>query len=354
MERSKWPIHLVDEEEVRAWIASTLPDVSAVEGPIKIEQVKSWGVVARFRVLSQGGDAQEVIFKASHLPLFTYGPVVDQRLMRYCPEHVPVLLGSQRWADKAWMLYQPFAGTRVSAQLSEATLCQIAVTFTQVQSRITQAPTSDFAAIPRTSIAALPAQFAAVVQEIEERQWPIWHNDERWLLTEFQIPDDLIPRLKAFSTQFAHWAAELAAMRWPDTIEHADLQADNAAFAQGGTMILFDWEEATLGCPFLSLYRLLDDARTLDIQAGRTAIIYDGRYAPSELAVRQAYIEALPWQTLSERGRAFDLAMCLAPVRAIHDGMVFAAAQGWAKGIPPQVAMLSTQALLRWEAFARR
>ena len=119
-------------------------------------------------------------------------------------------------------------------------------------------------------------------------------------------------------------------------------------------MILFDWEEATLGCPFLSLYRLLDDARTLDIQAGRTAIIYDGRYAPSELAVRQAYIEALPWQTLPERGRAFDLAMCLAPVRAIHDGMGFAAAQGWPKGIPPQVAMLSTQALLRWEAFARR
>ena len=80
----------------------------------------------------------------------------------------------------------------------------------------------------------------------------------------------------------------------------------------------------------------------------------DELYSPSEQAIRQAYVAAIPWRSLAERERAFDLAMCLAPIRTIHDGILFAATQGWRNGIPPQVDMLSMQALRRWEAMTGR
>lgn len=351
MEISSWPANLLSVQAVRAWIATSLPEVVNVEGPTKIEQVKSWGVVARFRVQPKEDNEQEVIFKASHLSLFTYGPDVDQLLMRHCPDHVPELRFSQQWQDKAWMLYRPFSAPRVSAQLSVEALCYIATTFAQMQTRIATVPMTELAAIPRTQVTALPIQFAIVMQEIINRQWHIWHKDEPWLLTEFHIPDDFVAQLNSFKARFANWVNELAAMGWPDTIEHADLQVDNATLDQDGQILIFDWEEATIGCPFFSLSRLLDDARTLDQEQGRIDGAYKEFYSPSELAIRQAYIEALPWQTLAERGRAFDLAICLAPIREISQGIIFAAAQGWQKGIPPQVAMLSTQALRRWETF---
>lgn len=352
MERLIWPDDLLDEAQVRSWIATTVPAVSTVAGPIKIEQVKSWGVVARFTVRFNDHREQEVVFKASHLPLFTYGPVVDQLLMRYCPDYAPELLGWQQWDERAWMLYRPFSAPRVSTQMSAERLSQIATTFAYLQTRIAEAPPAEVTAIPRTVVAALPTQFEAVIREIVDRQWQIWHNDEPWLLEEFQIPADLIRRLRAFTAQVARWADELASIDWPATIEHADLQADNAVLTTAGTILLFDWEEATIGCPFFSLYRLLDDARTLDTEQGWRPQTYADWYSPSELVVRQAYIKAIPWHSVPERTRAFDLAMCLAPIRAIHDGILFAAAQGWPKGIPPQVAMLSAQALRRWEALA--
>lgn len=264
MERLIWPDDLLDEAQVRSWIATTVPAVSTVAGPIKIEQVKSWGVVARFTVRFNDHREQEVVFKASHLPLFTYGPVVDQLLMRYCPDYAPELLGWQQWDERAWMLYRPFSAPRVSTQMSAERLSQIATTFAYLQTRIAEAPPAEVTAIPRTVVAALPTQFEAVIREIVDRQWQIWHNDEPWLLEEFQIPADLIRRLRAFTAQVARWADELASIDWPATIEHADLQADNAVLTTAGTILLFDWEEATIGCPFFSLYRLLDDARTLE------------------------------------------------------------------------------------------
>lgn len=351
MEISSWPSNLLSEQAVRSWIATNLPEVVSVEGPTKIEQVKSWGVAARFRVQFQTTAEQDVIFKASHSPIYTYGPDVDQLLMRYCPDQVPELLAWQAWPDKAWMLYRPFAAPHVSAQLSIEALCQIAMTMAQIQIRITEAPLSAFTALPRTAVTTLPTEFTVVMQDIMDRQWQIWQDDEPWLLTEFHVPDDLMPRLWAFTRQITDWADELAAMHWPDTIEHADLQADNAALADDGAMLIFDWEEGSIGCPFFSLFRLLFDARQLDIEQGRSPAVYDGNYSPGELAIRQVYIETLPWRTLAERARAFDLAMCLAPFRTIHNGMLFAAAQGRIKGNPRECAMLSSWAVQRWEAF---
>lgn len=351
MEIPSWPANLLSVQAVRSWIATRLPEVVSVEGPTKIEQVKSWGVAARFRVQFKATGEQEVIFKASHSPLYTYGPHVDQLLMHYCPDQVPELLGWQTWPDKAWMLYRPFAAPHVSAHFSIAALCQIAKTMAQIQIRIAEAPLSAFTAIPRTAVATLPTEFAVVMQDIMDRQWQIWQDDEPWLLTEFHVPDDLMPRLWTFTGQVTDWAEELAALHWPDTIEHADLQADNAALAGDGSMLIFDWEEGSIGCPFFSLFRLLFDARQLDIEQGRSPAIYAGNYSPGELAIRQVYIETIPWRTLAERARAFDLAMCLAPFRTIYNTMLFATAQGRPQVVPSVCARLSSWAVCRWETF---
>jgi hypothetical protein len=51
-------------------------------------------------------------------------------------------------------------------------------------------------------------------------------------------------------------------------------------------------------------------------------------------------------------GRAFELAMCLAPIKTIHEGSAFAQARGRPFGVPAQAAMLVGTALRRWDGFA--
>ncbi len=49
-----WPDALIDVAEVRAWITAVYPNQPTVTGPINIDYVKKWGVVAHFQVTTAG------------------------------------------------------------------------------------------------------------------------------------------------------------------------------------------------------------------------------------------------------------------------------------------------------------
>jgi hypothetical protein len=346
-----WPsAPLPSADEAALWISRTLPGQPSVEGPLRVEHVKGWGVVARFRVARAETGGQEVIFKASHLPLFTHAPRIDEMLMRCCPGDTPQLLAAQSWGDHVWSLYQPFAGTLVTALKSVDAIGQLAEQFARIQVRVADLPPEATAGIPRSSLADLPAQFDAVLQDVVDKQWAVWQARR---MAQHQIPTDLVARLAAFRPRLLAWAAELAAFGWPLTIDHVDLHSDNAVLTPAGRILIFDWEEATLGLPGLSMDRLLDDARALDEERGHVPPHWDGgRYSPAELAVRDAYLRVLPWGSLADRQRAFDLALCLAPIKTTHEGRVFGIAQGWPNGAAGQAAQLLTKACRRWATHA--
>jgi hypothetical protein len=119
-----------------------------------------------------------------------------------------------------------------------------------------------------------------------------------------------------------------------------------------GGILIYDWEEANLSCPFFSLDRLLDDARPLHLRIGSPINTSDQLpYTPAELAVRSAYLAEIPWGNYAERERGFDLAMCLGPIKTAYEAIGLAEALGWEEGSPHILAWALGRALPRWRAI---
>ncbi len=351
MKKPDWPVELIDEEEVRNWISNVLVNHTTVEGPASIDRLKPRGIVARFNIQNIKYGKQEIVFKASHLPLFTYGPFVDKLLMEYCPDSVPEMLEWQAWPDKTWIIFRPFSAQLTSTMPGLEPIIKIAQSFAQIQTIIAGIPITKKENIPHTKVCNVPEQFEKIIQDIEDRQWKIWSNDRAEFMDPFQIPDDLCNKLRTNLPKINRWTDELSSMNWPDTIDHVDLHNSNAAMFPDGRLLIFDWEEALISCPFFSIDRLLNDARDLDIDRKLVSKNYDGKYSQSELFVRKAYLEAIPWKSYPERERGFDIAMCLSPIKTAYEGFIFAQERNLKNGLSYQTAMCITRALRRWESL---
>ena len=128
----RWPDHLVDASNVRAWISSVLPGHPRVDGPTKVLHVKTWGVIARFAIRTSNARpvassttdtplipttrterAGDVVFKASYISLFAHTPFAYELLGRCCPNDVPQLLAWDAGPGRMWTLFRLFEGVRV-------------------------------------------------------------------------------------------------------------------------------------------------------------------------------------------------------------------------------------------------
>ncbi len=348
-----WPADLLDAAEAADWIAAVLPGRPAVAGPIEIYRSKEWGVTARFAVGTTrhnssrpaGGDPRQpdgVVFKASSLPLFSSSPAVYELLTPRFPDCAPELLAWDRRGEQTWTLFRPFAGRKLSEVRSLEGLVELARTVARIQAGIARLPHGETARLPYLSVQTLPVLFEALLRDIRDRHLALWRADG-WLAARgIALPDDPRGALARFQQRVEAWSAELKAGGWPDAIDHVDLHTDNAVLQDDGRVLIYDWEEAIVGCPFFSLDRLLADAREYATGA-------DGVGAAR--AVRDAYLDALPWQTRERRGRALDLALRLAPIKTAYEGEIFAEARGWADGHPRLTAWCMARALQRWGAL---
>lgn len=335
-----WPSELVEAAEVRAWIAHALPRQPGVVGPLAVFQAKEWGVTARFGATSGGSSTEyDIVFKASALPLFRDAPLVESLLSRTCPAMVPELLAWERRGNAAWMLYRAFSGVSVAAMGDLSPLLGMARVLAAIQGSIAVLAESELAPLPRVPLREFPAIFDTVLADVRARQLAFWRDEGRDLVAQFSLPDDVGERMAAFRREIPRWVDELAAGGWPLSLDHVDLQSDNAVVRPGGGILIYDWEEANLSCPFFSLDRLLDDARDL---AGE-----DG-----ERQLRAAYLDALPWGTRVARERALSVALCLSPLKHAYEALRLADALGWREGAPHVTAWALARALPRWQAFA--
>ncbi len=345
-----WPASLIDAEQVRAWIASALPGQPRILGPVLVHQAKAWGVTASFAVAAVTPDqSRELIFKASLLPLFVRAPRIYALLSRRCPGVTPSLLASSTpRPGQTWSLFAPFDGDSIEDLHTLAALGDMARTLASIQAACADLSPHEQSDLPRSPVEQIPAQFDTVLADLRQRQRPLWHTSARALASQFGIPDDAVERLETFRAPVSRWTDELLAVGIPQSLDHVDLHWGNAVRQQDGRILIHDWEEATLSCPLFSLDRLLNDARELDLGEEAAWSSYAGQplYTSSELALRDAYLEALPWQAGAHR--AFDLAMLLAPIKTAHESLLFANALGWGDEPSLAAAWCVSRMLARW------
>lgn len=349
-----WPESLIQAGAVRAWIASVLPGTPEVVGPILVHQAKEWGVTASFA--ATGTEAREVVFKAAWHPLFHEAPRVYALLDRHCAGRVPALLAEARHGRQTWTLFAAFEGVPIEEVHTQEALIALARRAAEIQTAIAALSPEELDGLPRMPMGNLPVMFEAVLRNVRERQRPLWRGSAEDLAEQFAIPPDAVERLEAFQPALAEWTRELMAAPIPVSLDHVDLHWGNAVLRPDGSVLIFDWEEAMLSCPLFSLDRLLNDARELDLgEAAAWAGMLGGPlYTPTEAALRDAYLDALPWGTRDERARAFELAIRLAPVKTAYEGIQFAGALGW-DGEPSLVtAWAVSRMLARWTATPGR
>jgi len=137
-------------EAVKDWICKALPGQPKVIGPTQIYQVKEWSIVAKFSAIISDR-SQEVVFKACHLSLFIYSPLVYELIWRHCPDHTPEILTHEVWKDKVWYLFRPFSGQVISSIEDGGPIAEVARVFAEIQCALTDLPPSAFRSIPRVA-----------------------------------------------------------------------------------------------------------------------------------------------------------------------------------------------------------
>lgn len=344
-----WPHHFLSLAGIERWIAGALSPTRGSVADVRLTEVyeaKTRAVTGCFSVRASGGRDGDVVFKATLQPLFYYAPLVDRLVMRVCPEHVPELLAAEvlsgptfseghpttaiapemidRQQRRLYSLYRPFSGSSVrsllkatadgdSSALAAATQAVTAVSraFARIQVGVADAPAVAKETIPRLPVTRLPVLYDDLLRRIERQYLP------RWLDGEGDYPDDLpeprvaFTQLTSMRDAVAAWTHELAAGAWPETIDHVDLQPSNAVVTDGGRVLLFDWEESLLSCPFFSIEQWMT------------------RTGPCGAAARDAYLDALPWGTRPQRERALEVAVRLLEIKDYHTLEVIRDAEGF-------------------------
>jgi hypothetical protein len=192
----------------------------------------------------------------------------------------------------------------------------------------------------------------AMVQRIADAYLDAWLADDAMLLNAYGLPANVLEEIESFRPKVAEWTQEFLDGDWPMSIDHVDFNVSNAAVQDEGEIVIFDWEEAVISSPFFSIDRLLYDADDFE-EDSESIPQTEGQLllTPNQMAIRNAYIDAIPWHTRSQRERAFDVAMCLAPVKTAYECEPFNQALGRDHGLPELAARCFGRALHFWRAM---
>ncbi len=334
---TEWPEALSNPDEVRAWIGEALSGGPEISGPERIYQATVRTVTAQFTVAG----AEPVVFKASALDLFGGAPRIYELLDRKCAGHVPELVAWRQRKGQTWLLFRSFHGQPLDASPTLDGILALARTLARIQVTLAALPPGSLSGLPRTPVSQVPRVFETVLGYIGEKHAAHWQGHDGPRAELVPLVPELLARAAQYHGQVERWAAELAAGGWPQSLDHPDLHLGNAVLQPDGRVLIYDWEEAVLSCPFFSMDQVLDDVRALD----------QGHAEAWEPQVRQAYLDALPWGSAEGRERAFALAMLLLPVKKAYEYIQTDRALGAVEGNRHLTAILH-EAVQRWGAVA--
>lgn len=297
---SPWPDNRSEFDDLPSWLAFALPCRPVIHGPTRVLQVKRWGGTAVFEV-----DGAPVVVKHAEPALFPEAAAVHAAVRRVCPDRTAPLLA--HGAGPGWQRSVfGFVPGPTAEEAGQHTLVAVAAALGQVQAAFA---TADQFGLPSYPIDAMPDTLAEDLAGTGDQN-PA-------LLDEFLAA---LPVLRHY--------AELLAEALPLSIDHPDLNHSNA-IVNGESVVLLDWEEASVGCPLFSLPRLLADA---DDPATRADMI-------------DAYLEALFDGRSPGTRRLLDLAMVVTPVKLAVEARAFARALNFPNPHTNLTARLLTESL---------
>jgi hypothetical protein len=297
---SLWPDNRSEFDDLPTWLASALPGRPVVRGPIRVLQVKRWGGTAVFEV-----NGAPVVVKHAQPALFGEAAAVHAVVQRVCPNQTASLLAhgdGPGWQRSVF----GFVHGPTAEESGPHVLVAVAAALGQVQAAIA---TADLFGLPSYPIGDMPDTLAEDLAR--------GGDQNPALLDEF---------LAALPVLRHH--AELLAEVVPVSIDHPDLNHSNAIVTDE-SVVLLDWEEATVGCPLFSLPRLLADA---DETSTRAAMI-------------DSYLDALFGGRSRGTRRLLDLAMIVAPLKLAVEARAFARVLGFPHPHTNLTARLLTESL---------
>ena len=248
-----------------AWIGTHVEPT----GPIEQPHIRPWATV--LRVPTATGD---VWFKAS-IPALAFEAGVVGVLARERPDAVPELLAAD--TERGWMLMGD-GGERLRGVIERerdlGRWLDVLPAYARLQ--IDLAPHADELVergTPDRRLALLPAQTAA------------------------------IPELAEHAATIEELCARLAASGIPETIQHDDLH-DAQVFLRGGRPLFFDWGDACVTHPFLSMSVTLEGV----IEWGLDDVEGSEELAPYRAAYLEPFERYAPRRELED---ALDAALRL-------------------------------------------
>ena len=318
MSTKSWPEDRLPLAKIKDWIKTNLPGQPQVNGPTRIYGIKDWGVTACFSV-GYSSNVETVVFKSPLLPLSFPCGIVYDLLSNHCSGAVPSLLAWTELDGRRWLLFRPFQGERIQNLNSVEALCDLARTYADIQMTIADLPAQLKASIPCQPVTTLITHYKELLIAVEDRYLDFWRT-ENGHEVEGGSSSSVLVRLKACRSLVVDWVEELAAGDWPISINHIDLHPNNAVMQPEGKVLIYDWDEAFLGLPFLSLDKLLSAAQELADEAEMFAGVKGkaGQVCDPVSAVRQAYLDSLSCGTVTARERAFDLSHLLSPIHRAY------------------------------------
>jgi hypothetical protein len=304
-----WPEDRIPLDTMRAWLSAKLPGSPVIAPEVTTLRVKRWGATGVFRA-----DGERVVGKHAEPPLFPTGPAVHRFVEDVAPHAVAPLLAVEDgpgWQRTAY----GFVSGPTADTCGAGCRPSVARALAAIQVSCAGRPA------PGLPVYHLPTVVDTLVADVREA------GD--------QAPQ-LAARLFAAHDALRVLAAELVAAV-PVSIDHSDMNPDNAIVADGAPVVILDWEEASIGCPLLSLSRLLQDANG------------------SENAIIDAYRQGV--DAWGDTGELIVAANIVAPVKIAAESRAFARVLGWPppyNNHPRYTARLLTTALDRFDALQRR
>ena len=311
-------------------IAAWVRDVAGEPTEPRILNDKGWSLVAHF------GSA---VFKVTAAGVFSDGPHMFELVGQAAPGLVPDLLAWRTSNDGSHqILFRPFKGQAVDSLPIEERkdgLVQMARILASIQTNVGKALPTGLKTIKATGIPRM-------LDELLGEAVPRCQSDfpESWAANcaKQEVPDDLAAHLYPYRSRIADWAQQLDETV-SLSIDHVDFLPHNANLLTNGQVLIYDWEQATLGIPHFSIDILLAYAQCLD-EGLANLDLRPERPTPTQSRIHEAY-------------QPSALALSLSPIRYGHLEWTQAESTGVPHYGVDDLAWWLTRALRRWERIYR-
>ena len=282
------------QKQARDWIlAETARRGISVTGAIKQSHIYPWSTVMRVPTLEG-----PLFFKASAQDVAPEA-ALTQALAGWYPDCMPELVAVE--PVQGWMLMcdggEPLrASIRPAQDLAPWT--PVLRLYAEVQIDLAEhVPELLATGVPDWRLATLPDRYVQLLENTGSLELAYSGGLSAG---DFRRLEELIPR-------FAQICSDLANIGIPETLDHGDFH-DGNVLLRNGRATLFDWGDANLTHPFVSL-------RTFFVSIENSLKLEDYAFTPEMAALLDLYLE--PWQRFASKKdllTAFTLSRCVASI----------------------------------------